>query len=149
MRMNDIEPTYDCLKKILQEILEDGSKNSTPADIIGYIDEVINTLNKLEPKLSQEYVFGIVEDEDMFGPGDTLYQVYITDKKTWEEDGHMSDLFIDEINELMEKVGFGLSMDNVYEEGLYAEKRSKKETMQLMKDIGLKYNEDFEDFVQP
>tara|TARA_Y100000310_G_scaffold344477_1_gene457451 strand:- start:564 stop:1010 length:447 start_codon:yes stop_codon:yes gene_type:complete len=142
-----VKPTYHYLKHVLEEIMVPTNFISIEA-VRSYVGEVLETIKELEPKFAQEYIFGLVEEEDEYGPGN-LWLVYVSDKKTWTERKHMSDEFFEELDDAMRKIDFHASMENVYREPYEGEKKPHVEVMQLMQDIGLQFNEEFEDFVQP
>ncbi len=102
----------------------------------------------------KEMIFGIGTnpsfDEEEFeedGIEGSPFWVYLTDKKTWEEEGCCNDNIDPSIMEKMREAGFCEAMEAIYEPTDQIMNSTKEELMTLVQGFGFEYDEKFSSFM--
>ncbi len=89
----------------------------------------------------KEIIFGVSEEyfDDEIG-----HVLFVTDKRTWEEENICSDQFENDFYNFMEDNGFYEIEDGIWE---HEDNLDKEGFFSLAEKIGLVYNKDFENFM--
>jgi len=87
--------------------------------------------------------------DSVFGVGtipetDSDSCVFVSDRKTWEENNHCCDYYKDDTMDVLGKLGFGELQDGCFE----APGIKREEIISLLSDHGFVYDSSFEQFME-
>jgi hypothetical protein len=72
--------------------------------------------------------------------------VYVSDKDTWQKEGHCSDHYEDDSLDAVSDLGFSESMESIFEQTTNT--MTKDQIIEAMTDMGFIYDQKFEVYMQ-